>query len=170
MEDIKPEYLSSILIKNNQNKSPLDISIENKSPKIIELMLKKLSYFKNECLSHLFYDRFNVLLDMNSNVFHQYLNSCFFQTIQMKNTRYLELKSCDYPLLVTHSSCLIDEIFIKKYCHTREIKALERGYNKQDNKNKTEEKNDNKAEEENNNKVEEENKIERAVRESKLYI
>ena len=34
------EYLTAILLKNNKGKSPLDIAIDNESPKMIELMLK----------------------------------------------------------------------------------------------------------------------------------
>ena len=112
-------------MKNNRNKSPLDISIDNKSPKNTELFLVKLSKFKDDSLSHLFYNRFNDLLNMNISAFHEYLNSCFFQTIQMMNTKYLKLRSDKDPWLVKHSSCLIDEVFIEKHCDTSEKKILE---------------------------------------------
>ena len=125
MEEHRPEYLTAILMKNNKGKSPLDISIDNESPKNTQLFLRKLTRFKDDSLSNLFYDRFNELLAMNINAFHEYLDSCVFQTIQMKATKYLKLKSDKDPWLVTHSSCLIDEVFIDKYCDTSEKKALE---------------------------------------------
>lgn len=124
MEEHRPAYLTSILMKNNKGKSPLDITIDNESPKNTELLLLKLARFKDESLSKLFYDRFDELLGMDISAFHEYLDSCFYQTIQMKTTKYLKLKSDKDPWLVTHSSCLIDEVFIDKYCDTSEKKAL----------------------------------------------
>ena len=125
MEANRPEYLTSIVMKNNNNKSPLDITLDNESPRNTELLLRKLALFKDSSLSSLFYDRFNELLGMNIKAFLEYLDSCLFQTIQMKATKYLKLKSDKDPWLVTHSSCLIDEVFIDKYCTTSERKALE---------------------------------------------
>mmetsp|Transcript_26896 Transcript_26896/g.26819 ORF Transcript_26896/g.26819 Transcript_26896/m.26819 type:complete len:116 (-) Transcript_26896:849-1196(-) len=115
METHRHEYLTGILMKNNRGKSPLDITLDNESPKNTELLLRKLSLFSNSSLSALFYDRFNELLSMSITAFHEYLDSCYFQTIQMKNIKYLKLKDQSDPLLVPHSSCLIDEVFIDKY-------------------------------------------------------
>lgn len=134
MQDHKPEYLTAILMKNGKNKSPLDITIDNESPKNTELLLRKLTLFKDESMSILFYNRFNELLAMNITAFHSYLDSCFFQTVQMKSIKYLKLKNADFPLMVPHSSCLIDEVFIDKFCKTDEKKNLE-----QDKKKKEEE-------------------------------
>ena len=114
----RQEYLLSILMKNNDGKSPLDIALDNESPRNAELMLNKLTIFKDEKFSGLFYDRFNELLEMNISAFHEYLESCLFQTVQMKLTHYLDLKNKSLPWLVTHSSCLIDEVFIEKYWNT----------------------------------------------------
>ena len=88
----KQEYLLGILMKNSEGKSPIDIALDNESPRNVELLLRKLTLFKNGKFSSLFYDRFNELLDMNLKAFHEYLNSWLFQTIQMKMTRYLKLK------------------------------------------------------------------------------
>lgn len=111
-------------MKNNNGKSPLDIAIDNESPKNTELLLRKLTLFKSASLSMLFYDRFSELLSMNITAFHEYLDSCFFQTIQMREIKYLKLKDESDPLLVPHSSCLIDDVFIEKYCKLSENKEL----------------------------------------------
>lgn len=125
MEEHRPEYLTAILMKNNHGKSPLDITLDNESPKNTELLLRKLALFKDSSLSNLFYDRFSELLAMNVSAFHEYLDSCMFQTVQMKATKYLKLKKDKDPWLVPHSSCLIDEVFIEKYCRDDERKKLE---------------------------------------------
>jgi hypothetical protein len=124
-EEHKPEYLTAILMKNDKDKSPLDITLDNESPKNTEVLLKKLVLFKDASLSILFYDRFSELLAMNLTSFHDYLDSCFFKTVQMKSIKYLKLKSDKDPLLLPHSSCLIDEVFVDKYCKTDEKKQLE---------------------------------------------
>jgi hypothetical protein len=149
MEEHKPKYLTAILMKNNKGKSPLDISLDNESPKNTELFLRKLSLFEDSSLSVLFYNRFPELLAMNITAFHEYMDSCFFQTVQMAGTKYLKLKKMDDPWLVPHSSCLIDEVFIDKYCKGDEKKELEEA------KKKKEEEDKKRAEEE---KVKEEQK------------
>ena len=113
----KQEYLLSILMKNNDGKSPLDIALDNESPRNAELMLNKITLFKDENFSGLFYDRFGELLEMNIAAFHEYLESWLFQTVQMKLTRYLNLKNNRLPWLVAHSSWLVDEVFIERYCN-----------------------------------------------------
>ena len=102
-------------MKNNRGKSPLDITLDNESPKNTELLLRKLALFSDSSLSVLFYDRFSELLAMNLTAFHEYLDSCFFQTVQMRNIKYLKLKNNSDPLLLSHSSCLIDEVFVDKF-------------------------------------------------------
>ena len=116
MEEYKIGYLNAILMKNQDGKSPIDITIINESPKCTELLFRKLPLFKDSTLSSLFSDRFADLFKMNLQSFHKYLDSCFFQTMQMKKTKNLKLKSDADPLLITHSNCLIDENFIEKYC------------------------------------------------------
>jgi hypothetical protein len=43
----------------------------------------------------------------------------------MQMTKYLKLKNNSDPWLVPHSSCLIDEVFVEKYCKNDEKKQLE---------------------------------------------
>ena len=125
MEVNKPEYLTAILMKNNNGKSPIDITIDNESPRNTELLLRKLWLFNSSSLSNLFYDRFNELLSMNIAAFHEYLDSWFFQTIQMKGIKYLKLKNDKDPWLVTHTCWLIDEVFVEKYCKNDQKRILE---------------------------------------------
>ena len=165
METHRIEYLTSILMKNYKGKSPLDITLDNESPKNAELLLRKLALFKDTSLSHLFYDRFAELLSMNIKAFHEYLNSCVFQTIQMKATKYLKTKKDKNPWLVPHSSWLIDEVFIDKYCQSDEKKKLE-----EDKKKKEEEEKINaakKKEEEEKKRLEEEEKKKEGFNKSK---
>ena len=53
---------------------------------------------------------------MNITAFHDYLDTCFFQTIQMKQVNYLTLKKKKQNWLGGHTSCLIDEGFRKQNC------------------------------------------------------
>lgn len=46
-EDVKPEYLQGLVLKNNFGKTPIDIAVDNKSPRNTELMLRKLSLFED---------------------------------------------------------------------------------------------------------------------------
>jgi hypothetical protein len=43
----------------------------------------------------------------------------------MKLIKHLKFKKDTYPLLIPHSSCLIDEVFIEKFCDNSEKKELE---------------------------------------------
>ena len=62
-------------MKNNEGKSPIDIALDNESPRNVELLLRKLTLFENGKFSSLFSDRFNELLNMNLKAFNEYLNS-----------------------------------------------------------------------------------------------
>ena len=75
MEENKAGYLTAILMPNIFGKSALDITIENESPKNTELLLIKLLQFNDQKLSHLFSDKFKLLMKMNIKAFNQYLGS-----------------------------------------------------------------------------------------------
>lgn len=92
------------------------MTIDNESPKNTELLLKKLTLFQDECYSHLFSHKFETLMKMNLRSFHDFLESCYFQTMQMKTIKYLKLNNKNLPWSVPHSSCLIDKAFTNKYC------------------------------------------------------
>ena len=69
------KYLTMILVKNKQNISPLDITIENESPRCTELMLRSISLLGSGSYSSLIYERFDKLLGMNLKAFYEYLDS-----------------------------------------------------------------------------------------------
>lgn len=78
-EDHEPWYMTCILMKNNQGKTPLEITIENDSPKNASLMLSKLNTFGSEySFSHLFFEHFTTLLEMGLPAFNDFLANCFF--------------------------------------------------------------------------------------------
>jgi hypothetical protein len=109
-------YLTMILIKNNNKKSPLDLTIEHDSPKTTELLLRHLSLLNTGSYSNLIYHNFERLLSMNLRSFYEYLDSWFFQTIEMQNTKYIPLdEGTEFPWVGAHKSCLLDEIFREKY-------------------------------------------------------
>jgi hypothetical protein len=69
------KYLTMILIKNNNKKSPLDLTIEHDSPKTTELLLRHLSLLNSGSYSNLIYHNFERLLSMNLRSFYEYLDS-----------------------------------------------------------------------------------------------
>jgi len=115
MEEHKPGYLTAILMRNNKGKTPLDLAIDGMSPRNTEMLLKKLLLFADQSLSNLFFDRFNDLLKMNIKAFSLYLNSCYFETIQMKTMKHLQFKKKSYPLLLPHTCCVINKQFIEEH-------------------------------------------------------
>jgi hypothetical protein len=111
-------YLTCILVRNTFNKTPLQITIEQDSPKNTSLMLEKLVSFGNDySFSHLFFEYFPKLIEWDLIAFHKYLDNGFFQTAQMKQIKYLNMKGKKDINLLTHTSCIIDDAFKLKYCN-----------------------------------------------------
>ncbi len=78
-EDNEPLYLTCILMKNNKGLTPIDLTIQNDSPKNASLMLSKLNTFGNEySFSHLFFEHFTTMLEWNLPAFNEFLGNCFF--------------------------------------------------------------------------------------------
>lgn len=121
----KPGYLMSILMPNSQGRSALDITIANESPKNTEALLLKLLQFGDQKLSHLFSHNFTKLLKMNIKAFNEYLDSCFFQTNQMKSIDNLQFKQGGDPVLVPHNWCLIDDFFVEAHCSNLSKRVIE---------------------------------------------
>lgn len=115
LEENKKDYLNGILMKNYEGETPLDITINNDSPKNTDIMLRSLSKIKEAKYSEQFYKRFSELLGMELKSFHHYLESCRFQTVQMQNTKYLALKDNIDLLVIAHNTCVLDQNFIEKY-------------------------------------------------------
>ena len=103
-----------------------------KSFRAVDILLGKLLQFEDYRLSHVISDLFKNLFSLGLISFNEFLETCFFKTSQMNTIRYLDLKKFDKETGVNciHSSCLIDQTFMEKYCHKvkakqsiKEIKA-----------------------------------------------
>lgn len=92
MKNKRKNMLASILMKNNKGETPIDVALRFESPKTINLLLQGLAELKDGSYSRLMYEKFNRLLGMNLVSFHDYLDSCYFQTVQMKSYKFLKLK------------------------------------------------------------------------------
>lgn len=110
----KPEYLIGIMIKNNQDKTPLDIAYENENTRTLRLMFKGLEALKQDHASKRLYEVFPALILSGSKTFQDYLNTCFFQTIQMKSMQYLSMKSSQDEIITSHTSCILSSEFLDK--------------------------------------------------------
>jgi hypothetical protein len=73
----------------------------------------------------------------------------------MKLIKHLKFKKDTCPLLIPHSSCLIDEVFIEKFCDNSEKKELEEAKKKKEEQDKLKTEKDLLAEEQK--KIDEEN-------------
>jgi len=71
------EYLS-LLVKNSQYKTPLDIAVANESPKCIEIMLNMLNEMPDYNFGKLTDHHFNKFFEMGTKVFDDFLGNCFF--------------------------------------------------------------------------------------------
>ena len=59
--------------------------------------------------------------------FQAYLETCSFQTIQMKNMQYLSMKDESDVVLTWHSSCILSENFLDEHLKiTKEDKNLKK--------------------------------------------
>ena len=114
-ERFHPEYLTNILLENNQGKSPLELAIERKSLKCVDIMLNLLSKKEHKRNSKLLSMWFSKLLEFNLKSFYDYLESCIIQTNEMKNTKNLNLKLNMSNSILPHHCSLIESLFIKKY-------------------------------------------------------
>jgi hypothetical protein len=121
--DNKKNMLTSILMNNNKGETPIDVALRFESKKTVNLMFNALSELRDGSYSRLIYEKFNKLISMGLISFHEYLDSCYFQTIQMKSITFLKLKDLDFEdyTVLTHTSCLVDEEFLRKYTNEQEV-------------------------------------------------
>lgn len=84
MKDKNKYMLTSILMKNNNGETPIDVALKFESQKTVNLLFNSLAELKDGNYSRLIHSKFDKLLDMNLISFHEYLDSCYFQTTQMK--------------------------------------------------------------------------------------
>ena len=102
-------------MKNHEGKTPLDIAIEFDSPKCTDLLLTYLWHMKDGNYSRQIYKIFPLLLEKGLSSFHEYLDTCMYQTVQMKQVKYLSLGSSEDVFKTAHSSCLLDRHFFEMY-------------------------------------------------------
>ena len=57
----REQLVSQLLLRNYEGKTPLDIAIENESPKCVEIILKNLKNIESFLLSRMFYKSFHAL-------------------------------------------------------------------------------------------------------------
>jgi hypothetical protein len=75
--------IAMMFIQDNRGKTPIEESIDNNSPKIVELFLDFTQDIKEFKLSKMIYKRFDVLFDLGIETFRNFLNICYFSTPQM---------------------------------------------------------------------------------------
>ena len=109
------EYLNAILQKNYAGETPIDIAIDDDSPKCIEILLRYLANISETMYSNQLFKRFSKLLQMNLKSFHVFLSGCKFQTVQMKSMKYLSIKGGKSSLVVPNNSWILDRSFIEKH-------------------------------------------------------
>ena len=102
-------------MKNHEGKTPLDIAIEFDSSKCTNLLLTYLWKIKGGNYSRQIYKIFPYLLEKGLSSFHEYLDTCLYQTVQMKEVKYLSLDSSEDVFMTAHFSCLLDRHFFEMY-------------------------------------------------------
>ena len=111
-----PDLFSMLLLPDKNGNTPVDIALDNQSPRCLELMLAKLATLSSIKCAHLVLDRMDELMEMDLQSFQTFLGSCVFQTPQMKQITTLNLKEETEMFFDVHSSCMIDKTFMDKYC------------------------------------------------------
>lgn len=123
----EPKYLCGIMIKNNSYKTPLEIAYDSKNPNTIRILLMALAELGQDHCSKRFYEKFPEMIMKGMKSFQAYLETCTFQTIQMKNMQYLAMQDERDVVLTCHSSCILSEDFLEDHLKiTKEDKKLKK--------------------------------------------
>ena len=124
-----------LLLPDKNGNTAVDIALDNQSPRCLELMLSKLATLSSVKCAHLVLERMEELILMDLKSFQTFLESCVFQTPQMKQITALKLKEESEMFVDVHYSCMIDTAFMEKYCiddkkiekEKKTIELVERG-------------------------------------------
>lgn len=110
-------YYSMLLMKNSDNKNPIEVAIDNNSPRTVELLLNHLMKLQEFNLSRSLYKRFIDLFKLKIRAFDKFLDVSFFQTPQMLTIKKLKLNSSnnDQPFLEANNTSLLDSNFEKRF-------------------------------------------------------
>ena len=120
-----PHYLSAIMIKNKNGNTPLELAYTYKNSMTLRILLLGLATLSQDHVSRRFYDKFPDMIVDGLKSFQEYIDTCFFQTIQMKSMQYLSLKDDSAVVLASHNSCVLSEEFLQGYLNiTPEEKEL----------------------------------------------
>ena len=116
----EPLYYTLILTPNKQKKSPLDISIENNSLRVVKLFLEALGNIADYNLSKAFYKKFDRLFEYDIDVFRDFIDKCYIQSGQMRKMHKLPIKLDNFSLSNHFSKKLQisgdESIFAKTSC------------------------------------------------------
>ena len=101
-------------------------------------MLKAIANLDEGSYSSQIYKEFQKLIIRGGSSFLEYLDTCTFQTIQMKNMKKLSLSSPNKEkIFAAHSSCLLDHHFLsQEHISTNVISETENDELIKDKKNK----------------------------------
>ncbi|CDW91232.1 wd-40 repeat protein [Stylonychia lemnae] len=109
-DETDQRLFQQLLIVNQFGKTPLHIALENNDHKSVSIILKYLAKVDASNTKN-FKDIFCKLLEYKQ--FQLYLDSCFFQTLQMKMIHTLNIRASvnDFNIVFDHSSSYLDNKF-----------------------------------------------------------
>ena len=104
-----------MFVQDNKGNTPLEESIDNNSPKIVEMFLEYANEIQEFKLSKMFYKWFDALFDLGIESFRNFLGTCYFSTPQMAIMKKMENKG--HKGIIRHGvACsMIPEDLNRKY-------------------------------------------------------
>ena len=107
--------IAMMFIQDNRGKTPFEESLDNNSPKIVELFLDFTHEIKEFKMSKMIYKRFDSLLDLGIETFRTFLSICYFSTPQMAMMKKTENKGGKDIIRHGVSCSMLPESLNKKY-------------------------------------------------------
>jgi len=108
-----PIYLTAIVLPDMKGESPMMKAINKNAPKTVELYLKYLVELPDFKLSKSFSHKFDNLFEMGIIGFKDYLDSCYFQTGQMKMLTRVYDYDIDRAVMSSSNSSVLTGKFLK---------------------------------------------------------
>jgi len=110
---VKEEFFG-VLLKNNKGQTPLDMAVDNESPKCIELMLMMLNKQPSLSLSGLVDVHFDKLFSLGTKIFEEYLANCWFQNKIMDSIQKVEWSHHSDTIYMAYHTSFLDRRFINR--------------------------------------------------------
>lgn len=107
--------ITMMFVQDNKGKTPFEESIDNNSPKIVELFLDFTHDIKEFKLSKMVYKRFDALFDLGIETFRSFLSICYFSTPQMAMMKKTENKGGKDIVRHGVSCSMLPESLNRKY-------------------------------------------------------